>query len=285
MSIVVAGATGQLGQLVVESLLQRGVVAEEITATGRAVDRIAGMRDRGVNVRVADFNDVPALDAVLAGCEVLVFISAGDVWARRPEHHNVVEAAVRAGVGRIVYTSIPKADRTPMLMAEEHRLTEEELALSGLEWTVLRNGWYIENYTRNLASYLERGMIGAAGNGLVSVAARKDYAEAAAVTATTQGHEGKVYELGGVPMTLTEIAGLISDVTGHEVTYTDVPEADLVRILVAAGVPEPIAKLFADVDSRIKAGDLFVDTGDLESLIGHDLSPLADVIRLAAAAL
>ena len=286
MSVVVTGATGQLGHLVVESLLERGVPAAEITAGGRALDRLSDLAAQGVNVVNLDYTDEASLDAAFAGADVVVLVSSSEVGQRFTQHSHAIAAAARAGVGRLVYTSIPKAADTPMLLAGEHKATEQAIVESGLPYTFLRNGWYTENYTAQIPGYLEHGIVGAAGDGLVSVAPRRDYAEAAAVVASTDGHDGRVYELGGESITLTQLAALVSAATGKDVAYTDVPEETLRGILVsAAGFPEPVAAVFADVDTRIKAGDLYVTSGDLESLIDHAPTSAEQAVREAVAAL
>lgn len=286
MSVVVTGATGQLGRLIVESLLERGTPAAEITATGRSVDRIADLAAAGVRVVASDYDDPASLDAALAGAEVVVLVSGNEFGRRVAQHRTVVDAAARAGVGRIVYTSIPKADETPLLLAAEHRETEEAIAASGLPYTFLRNSWYVENYLPQIPTYLEHGIVGATGEGRVSLAPRRDYAEAAAVVAITEGHENAVYELGGESITLVDLAALVADAAGQPVAYTDVDEDTLRGILVnAAGFPEPVAATFADVDSGIKAGWLHVTSGDLERLIGRTPTSPADSVKAAVAAL
>lgn len=283
MSIVVTGATGHLGHLIVESLLDRGVPAAEITAGGRSVERIADLQDRGVQVARIDYTDPASLEAAFAGADVLVLVSSSAVGERLAQHTNAIDAAVRAGVGRIIYTSIPRATETPMILAGEHAATERAIVASGLAYTFLRNAWYTENYTAQLPGYLAHGIVGAAGDGRVSVAPRRDYAEAAAVAASTDGHVGAVYELGGDSITLTELAAIVTEATGTPVQYTDVTEEQLAQILVdAAGFPAPVATVFADVDTRIKAGDLHVTSGDLERLIGHAPTSAAEAVREAA---
>ena len=286
MSVVVTGATGQLGRLVVESLLERGVPATEIVAGGRATERIADLADLGVRVVRLDYTEPETLDAAFAGADVVVLVSSSEVGQRFAQHSNAIAAAQRAGVGRIVYTSIPKATETPMLLAGEHRATEEAIVASGLPYTFVRNAWYIENYTPQIPTYLDHGVVGAAGEGRVSVATRADYADAAAVVASTDGHVNAVYELGGESITLGGLAALVGSAAGTDVAYTDVDEDTLRGILVsAAGFPEPVAAVFADVDSRIKAGDLHVTSGDLERLIGHAPEPAAQSVKAAVAAL
>jgi len=284
MSVVVTAATGQLGRLVVESLLERGVPAAEITATGRSTEKLAGLgdlADRGVNVVAADYTDAPSLDAVLAGADTVLLVSSGDFDDRVGQHRTAIDAAVRAGVGHVVYTSGPRATTSSMLLMADHAATEELLAASGLRTTILRNGWYVENYTASLPTYLEHGMVGSAGSGKVSLALRSDLAEAAAAVLTGEGHAGKVYELGGDAVTLTELAAIISDVTGTSISYTDVPVETFTGILVGAGLPEPLAEIFADVDRSISVGELEVDPRDLAALLGRPATPVADAVKIA----
>jgi NAD(P)H dehydrogenase (quinone) len=283
MPVVVTGATGHLGRLAVESLLARGVPAADITATGRTVEPLADLAARGVRVAVADYHDPATLDAAFAGADKLLLVSSGSFDDRAGQHRNAIDAAVRAGVQHVVYTSGPKATTSRLLLMADHAATEEALAASGLTYTVLRDGWYVENYTGQVDTYLQHGMVGAAGDGKVSIAPRSDYAEAAAVVLTTDGHAGKVYELGGEALTLAEIAALISTETGRAITYTDVPVDTLTGILVGAGFPEPVAAVFADVDRGISEGELLVDPSDLAALLGRPATPAATAVTAALA--
>ena len=283
MSVVVTGATGQLGRLIVESLLARGVPADEITATGRSVEKVADLAERGVRVAATSYQDAAGLDAAFAGADTLVLVSSNDFDDRAGQHRNAVDAAKRAGIGHVIYTSGPRATTSSILLLADHRATEEALAASGLPTTILRNGWYVENYTGQVPTYLEHGMVGSAGDGKVSLALRAELAEAAAVVATTDGHVGKVYELGGEAVTLTELAAIVSDVTGAPVAYTDVPVEVFQGILVGAGLPEPVAAIFADVDRGIAGGELQVDPSDLAALLGRPATTLADAVKIALA--
>lgn len=283
MSIVVTGATGQLGRLVVEALLARGVPAEQIVATGRRVEALADLQDRGVTVRRADFTDPESLRTAFAGADKVLLVSSSEVGQRLPQHGNVIAAAKDAGVGLIAYTSITRADTSSLLLAEEHKGTEQALAESGVPHVVLRNGWYTENYTGQLPTYLEHGIVGSAGAGRVSAATRADFAEAAAAVLAEDGHEGKVYELGGEAFTLPELAATISAATRQEVTYTDVPVEQYTQILVGAGLPEPVAAVFADGDRGVADGELHVVADDLTTLIGRAPTPLAEAVAAAAA--
>ncbi|BCL14059.1 SDR family oxidoreductase [Micromonospora sagamiensis] len=281
MSIVVTGATGHLGHLAVESLLRRGVPADRIVALGRNVSRLADLEARGVVVSAADYDDPASLRTAFAGAEKLLFVSGSEAGRRGAQHHNVVATAREAGVGLVAYTSIVKADTSSLLLAAEHLATERELAASGLPYVVLRNGWYLENYTNQLATYLQHGVLGSAGDGRVSAAARADYAEAAAAVLTTEGHAGRVYELGGAPFSMTDLAAEVSRQSGRDVGYTDLPVEKYTEILVGAGVPEPYAAVLADADRGLSVGDLYVEDDDLRALIGREPTSLAEAVRAA----
>ena len=282
-TVVVTAASGQLGHLVVEALLARGVSADRITATARGVDRLADLAERGVTVARADYTDPASLREAFAGASTLVLVSSSEVGSRTPQHANAIDAAKAAGVGLIAYTSIPHADTSPMLMAAEHRETEELLAASGVPHVLLRNGWYTENYTAQMDTYLQHGVVGAAGQGRISAAPRADYAEAAAVVATTDGHAGKTYELGGDAFTLGELAEVVSAESATAVTYTDLPRQDYEKVLIGAGLPEPMAAALADADACAAHGALHVAEQDLATLIGRRPTPLAEVVRAALA--
>ena len=285
MSIVVTGATGHLGRLTVEALLDRGVPSADIIATGRRVEVLADLAERGVVVRRADFDDQASLRAAFAGAAKLLLVSGSEVGRRVQQHRNAIEAATAVGVRFIAYTGIANADTSTLLLAEEHRATEQLLAEAGTPHALLRNGWYIENYTGQLPVYLEHGIAGAAGNGRVSAATRADYAEAAAAVLAGEGHECAVYELGGESFTMTDLAEVVSAVTGRTVTYTDLPVEQYTQVLVGAGLPEPVAAVYADGDRGVAAGELFVEGSDLEKLIGRAPTSLSDAVAAAAASL
>jgi NAD(P)H dehydrogenase (quinone) len=280
MSITVTGATGLLGHLIVKSLLRRGVPPDQIVAVGRNVAKAADLVDQGVVVVSADYGDVDSLRRAFAGADKLMFVSGSEA-GKRVQHRNVVGVAKDAGVGLVAYTSIANADRSTLKLAADHRATEQEIIASGLPYVLLRNSWYLENYTSQLPTYLERGIVGAAGDGKISAATRADFAEAAAAVLTTGGHTNRVYELGGEAFTMTELAAEISRQTGKQVTYTDLPVDKYVEVLAAAGTPEPDAELIADGDRGVARGDLHVEGNDLERLIGRRPTSLADATRAA----
>jgi NAD(P)H dehydrogenase (quinone) len=281
MSVVVTGATGQLGRLTVEALLRRGVPAADVVATGRDTAGIKDLADRGVVVRRADFADQDSLKAAFAGADKLLLISASvPVDERVANHRRAIDAALAAGVSLVAYTSTLRADTAATIIGATHRATEDYLRERRVPSVLLRNGWYLENYTGQLPLFLRNGaVIGAVGQGRVSAASRADYAEAAAVTLTTAGHAGAVYELGGdEAFTLAELATAISAAAGKQVTYTDLPADKLARVLTDAGLPAELADVLADADLGLSRGEMFTDAGDLRRLLGRPTTTLADAV-------
>jgi NAD(P)H dehydrogenase (quinone) len=285
VSIVVTGATGHLGRLVVESLLQRGVPADQIVAVGRNTDKIVDLAERGVQVRHADFDAPETLVPAFEGAEKLLLVSGNELGRRVPQHRNAVEAAKAAGVPLIVYTSAPKADSTPMRLADEHRATEELIRASGLPFVFLRNSWYLEIYTQQIPTNLEHGaVIGSAGDGRISGASRADFAEAAAavLAADPARHAGQVYELGGdEAFTLSDLADEITRQSGTKVVYQDLPPEEYRKALEGFGIPPEMAAVLVDVDQRIPEGALYVPTGHLSGLIGRPATTLAAAVARA----
>ncbi|MBS2532781.1 SDR family oxidoreductase [Catenulispora sp. NF23] len=284
MSIVVTGATGQLGRLVVEALLRRGVPAAGIVATGRDTAGIKDLADRGVVVRRADFGDADSLATAFAGAEKLLLISASiPVEDRLANHRRAIDAAQAAGVSLVAYTSMTRADTTATIIGATHRGTEEYLRERAVPSVLLRNGWYLENYTSQLPVVLQHGtFIGSTGAGRISAASRADYAEAAALILSTEGHVGKVYDLAGdEAFTMAELAATVADRTGRPITYTDLPAEQFAAALAGAGVPADVAHVLADADLGLGRGELFSDSGDLSRLIGRPTTTLAAAIEEA----
>lgn len=282
MTIAVTGATGGLGRLVVDELIAREVPPSEIVAIARSADKAADLADRGVEVRIADYDDPATLPAALAGVDRLLLVSGNEVGKRLLQHTSVIEAAVAAGVGSITYTSLTKADTSTLSLAGEHLGTERILADLDLPTTVLRNDWYFENYTGSLDATLGAGTLLSATEGAsFNPAARADYAAAAATVLTTDGHDGVTYELGGAPTTVAEVAATIADVTGTPVSVTELPEAAYRETLVDVGLPEPVADMLTSADRGIARGDLATDSTALADLVGRPLTPFADVVRAA----
>ncbi|PTT64864.1 SDR family oxidoreductase [Arthrobacter sp. HMWF013] len=287
MSIVITGATGQLGRHVVEALLERKLPAAEIVAAGRSIAKLSDFAARGVQVRAMDYTDAESVAKALEGATKVLLISGSEVGQRVEQHRTVIEAAKAQGVGLIAYTSIANADTTGMKLAAEHQATEAILKDSGIPFAILRNGWYLENYTEQLPGTLAQGALaGSAGEGKVSAASRVDYAEAAAaVLVATENQAGKVYELGGDhSFTLAELALEISTASNKTVAYQDLPAGDYAGLLAGFGVPQAFADILADSDLGIARGDLQVGGSDLRDLIGRPTTPMPAAVRSALAA-
>ncbi|MEN0585907.1 MULTISPECIES: SDR family oxidoreductase [unclassified Kosakonia] len=268
--IALTGATGQLGQIVVEELLKT-VAAKEIVAIVRNPAKAEALSKQGVLVRQADYGDQAALTQALAGVNKLLLISSSEVGQRTAQHRNVINAAKAAGVKFIAYTSLLHADKSPLGLHVEHVETEKMLADSGIPYTLLRNGWYSENYLASAPAALAHGVfIGAAGDGKIASATRADYAAAAARVISEEGHAGKVYELAGDRgWTLTELAALLSKASGKNVVYQNLSEADFAAALKGAGLPDWLATMLADSDAGAAKGGLFDDSKTLSKLIGR----------------
>ena len=276
MTIAITGATGQLGRLVVESLKTR-VPTGDIVALVRDPAKAA---DLGVAARAADYAKPETLGSALAGVDTLLLISSNAVGQRLPQHRAVIEAAKAAGVKRVVYTSILRADTTPIGLADEHKATEALLKASGLAYTLLRNGWYTENYAGSIQGAVASGaLIGAAGDGKISAAARADYAEAAAVVLAADGHENKTYELAGdTAFTLADLAAAISAKAGKAIPYNNLPEADYAKALESHGLPAAFAAILAQSDIGASQGGLFDDGKQLSALIGRPTTPISALV-------
>ncbi|WP_199421568.1 SDR family oxidoreductase [Actinotalea solisilvae] len=286
MSIVVTGATGHLGRLVVEGLLDAGVPASDVVAVGRRVERLADLAGRGVRTARVDYADRASLDAALEGAETLMLVSGSEVGRRVEQHAAAIDAAATAGVARVVYTSAPAADDTPLVLAPEHKATEELLRASGLAVTVLRNGWYTENYLPALEQARATGeIVASVGDGRVASAPRADFAGAAVAVLTTPGHEGRTYELAGDhAWTHDELAAAVSEVVGRPVAYRAVTPEEHLEVLRAAGLDEGTAQFVVALDGDTRRGLLAGGSSDLRDLLGRPTTPLLDALRAAVAA-
>lgn len=285
MKITVTGATGHLGRLVVAALLEQ-VPAQRVAAVVRTRDRAADLAARGVEVRVADYDEPATLaDAFRAGERVL-FVSGSEVGRRVPQHRAVVDAAAAAGVALLAYTGILGGPKADFLLADEHKATEQFIRGSGLPYVFLRNGWYHENYTEHLAPVLESGAVtGGAGAGRIASAARADYAAAAVAVLTGEGHAGRAYELSGdTAWSMPEYAAEVARQSGTPVEYRDLPPAAHRQALLGAGLPEPMADVLVDADAAVSRGLLAGTPGELARLIGRPATPLAEAVAAGLAA-
>lgn len=278
--IAITGATGQLGQHVIETLLKT-VPASQIVAIVRNPAKATALSQQGITVRQADYSDEAAFTTALQGIDKLLLISSSEVGQRAPQHRNVINAAKAAHVKFIAYTSLLHADRSPLGLADEHVATEKMLAESGIAYALLRNGWYTENYLASAPAALEHGVfIGAAGEGKIASATRADYAAAAARVISGDGHAGKIYELAGdAGWTLSQLAAELAKQSGKKVVYQNLSEADFAAALKSVGLPAGLADMLADSDVGASKGGLFDDSHTLSKLIGRPTTSLADSVK------
>ncbi|NVO28723.1 SDR family oxidoreductase [Donghicola sp. C2-DW-16] len=279
MTIAITGATGQLGRIVIEQL-KAVVPADQIVALVRSPEKAA---DLGVEARAFDYDAPETLVSALVGVDKLLLISGSDLGKRVAQHTAVIAAAKEAGVGFIAYTSLLHADTNTLSLAPEHVGTEQALAASGIPRTLLRNGWYTENYTMSLpAAVQHNALIGSAGEGRISSASRADYAAAAVAVLSTEGHAGKTYELSGdSDYSLSELAAEVSKQTGKDIPYVNLPEADYTAALVQAELPEGFAAALASFDVEASKGALYDKGKTLSDLIGRPTTPLSEVVAAA----
>lgn len=278
--LAITGATGQLGQHVIESLLKT-VPASQIVAIVRNPAKATALSQQGITVRQADYSDEAAFSTALQGIDKLLLISSSEVGQRAPQHRNVINAAKAAHVKFIAYTSLLHADTSPLGLADEHVATEKMLAESGIAYALLRNGWYTENYLASAPAALEHGVfIGAAGEGKIASATRADYAAAAARVISEEGHAGKTYELAGdAGWTLSQLAAELAKQSGKKVVYQNLSEADFAAALKGFGLPAGLAEMLADSDVGASKGGLFDDSHTLSKLIGRPTTSLADSVK------
>lgn len=281
--IAVTGATGHLGRLVVDALLERGIAADQVVAVVRTPAKAADLAERGVQVREGDYSRPDTLATAFADVDTLLLVSSSEVGQRVPQHVNAIDAAKAAGVGRVVYTSAPQATTSSLVLAPDHKATEEYLAASGLATTVLRNNWYTENYLDAVKQAADSGQILASvGDGRVASAPRSDFAEAAAVVLTDDAHAGKVYELtGDVAWTFDELAAAAGEVLGREVSYHRATPEEHAATLAGFGLDEGTVGFVVALDGNIRDGELATATDDLSTLLGRPTTGLVEALRAA----
>jgi NAD(P)H dehydrogenase (quinone) len=280
--IAVTGATGHLGRLVIDQLLKK-VPAGQLVAAVRNPEKARDLAARGVQVRRADYDAPDTLAGAFQGIDKLLLVSANEPGKRARQHQAAIAAAKKAGVELLVYTSLLHADTSGISLAGEHRVTEKAIREAGIPFVILRNGWYLENYTENLGPALQHGvLLGAAKKGRIAAAARADFAAAAAAVLTAPGHEGKVYELAGdLPFTMAELAAEIARQAGKPVAYSDMPAEKYAETLRGFGLPGPVAEMLASADEGIARGELDDAGGDLRRLIGRPTATLAQAVDAA----
>lgn len=277
--IVITGATGQLGRLVIKFLLQK-IPASEIIAVVRNLEKAKDLASLGLHIRQADYNQPVTLTEAFKGAEKILLISSSEIGSRLSQHLAVIDAAKQSGINLIAYTSILKAECSPLALAREHLETEKALKSSGIPFVLLRNGWYTENYAASIQAAIAHSVfIGSAGDGIIASAARDDYAEAAATVLLNPPDSGTVYELAGDDFyTLAEFAKEITKQSGKEVSYVNLPEADFAAALESVGLPKALSELLADSDVGASKGGLFDDGHQLSKLIGRPTTPYSKIV-------
>ncbi|GAA4266792.1 SDR family oxidoreductase [Frondihabitans peucedani] len=283
MPIIVTAASGKLGRLVVEALLARGAAPSSVVATARDTSRLSDLAERGVATAPLDYTKPETISAVIGEGDTVVLISSDAVGQRIDQHRAVIDAAKAAGAARVVYTSAPKATTSDLILAPEHKATEEYLTASGVPFTILRNGWYTENYAGEVAKARESGEItSSTGDGRVASASRSDYAEAAAVAALDDSTAGATYELSGDrAWDWDELAAAISEITGTPVAYRRLSPAEHAAQLAGFGLDEGTVGFVVGLDGNIRDGLLGETSGELRELIGHPTVPLVEGLRAA----
>ena len=282
MKIAITGATGQLGNLIIEQLLQL-TAAQNIVALVRNVDKAEHFKVQGIEPREFDYDRPETLVPALLGIDKLLLISANEIGRRTPQHQAVIDAAKVAGVPYLAYTSLLRADTSPLGLAQEHRETEKLIQDSGITYTFLRNNWYSENYLAGVAHTIEIGtLFGAAQDGRISSASRIDYAEAAAKVLTSTGHENKTYELAGSEsFSLSDLATFIGQAVNKDIIYQNLSAEEYTQGLTQAGLPAGLVDVIVDADIQTIQGAMYSDSKDLEQLIGHKTTSIQDAIKAA----
>lgn len=282
--ILVTGTTGHLGRLVVDEL-RRTVDPATVVATARRPEALADLAAAGVTVRALDYDRPETVAAALAGVRQVLLVSSSELGRRVAQHGAVIDAAVAAGVEHVAYTSLLRADTSPLVAAVEHLATERLLAAAPLITTRLRNGWYIENYTEQLGPALANGaFVGSAGTGRIAAATRADYASAAAAVLLDPARRGGTYELAGEAFTMADLAAAVSRRVGRELPYMDLPPEQLRGILAGAGLPEGLVEFLVDADVRIGQGHLDAPSDTLRALIGRAPTTLEAALEAVPAA-
>ncbi len=279
MKILVTGATGKLGTKVVEALLKK-VPADQLAVSVRNPQKAEGLRSLGIEVRHGDFDQPETLEKAFAGIDRLLIISAdGDNETRIRQHTHAVEAAAKAKVGFIAYTSVGNAQESTLFLAPVHSHTEKAIQATGIPYSFLRNNWYLENELSSIQGVLAGApWVTSAGEGRVGWALREDYAEVAAAVLADSGHENTIYELSGKPLTQGEFAAALGSVLGKEVPVQQVDDATYGEIMKGAGVPDFVIPMLVAIQAGIRKGSLDGASGDFEKLLGRPATPVAEAL-------
>lgn len=280
MKILVTGATGKLGSKIVKLLLNK-VPTEQLAVSVRNPEKAEGLLARGVEVRQGDFDHPESLDTAFKGVDRLLIISAdGDNELRIKQHKNAVEAAERAGVKFIAYTSIANSKESTNVLASPHQATEEAILKTGIPYSFLRNNWYLENEIPSIQGVIAGApWVTSAGNGKVGWALQQDYAEAAVEVLTGDGHENAIYELSGKLLTQEELVSELGEVLGKEISVQQVDDNTYADIMKGAGLPDFLIPLLVGIQKSIREGTLDVESNDFKKLLGRPALPVNEGLK------
>lgn len=281
--ITVTGATGQLGNLIIQALLRRGVPASDIRASTRSVSKAAALQEMGVETRYGNFDDPDSLRSAFEGSERVLIMSMVNVGARVEQHRRAVQAAQAVGASHIFYTSVVDLQQGEATspIAADHRATERIIRETGIPYTFLRNSFYAEYMLAPVVQALDSGVfVSSVGDGKLGAAARYDMAEAAAVTLSQAGHENQTYELTYPrPWDYHEAVQVVSRVSGRPLKYRPVGDEEMTRHLLQAGMPDEAIQMTVGMNRSLRQGDLSKTTSDLERLLGRPVITLEEMAR------
>ena len=279
MKILVTGATGKLGSKVVDSLL-KSIPASELAVSVRNPEKAEGLHARGVEVRQGDFDRPETLDNAFKDIDRLLIISAdGDNETRIRQHTDAVQAAERAGVKFIAYTSLANATESKNLMAPPHVATEAAIIKTGIPYSFLRNNWYLENEIGSIQGALAGApWITSAGEGKVGWALQQDYADAVAAVLVGNDHENTVYELSGPLLTQDELASALGNVLGEKIAVQQVSDEKYAEIMKGLGLPDFVIPIVVGIQESIRNGSLEVESNDFEKVLGRPVTPINEAL-------
>ncbi|MCG3417633.1 SDR family oxidoreductase [Oceanobacillus jordanicus] len=281
MKFLVTGATGKLGSKIVEKILET-IPASQLVVSVRNPEKATHLSERGVEVRHGDFDQPESMDAAFTGIDRLLIISAdGDNETRIRQHTDAIAAAERAKVKFIAYTSIANASESKMILAPPHQATEAAILKTGIPYAFLRNNWYLENEIASTQGVLAGApWVTSAKTGRTGWALQQDYAEAAATVLIGEGHENKIYELSGTPLTQEALVSALESVLEKDIAVQQVDDDTYADTMKDAGVPEAVIPFLLGIQEGIREGELDVVSSDFESVLGRPATSIKEALRI-----
>lgn len=286
MFIAITGATGNLGNLVIQELLEENP-KEKIAAIVRNVEKAKEQLPDTIEIRYGDYSSYDSLVKAFQGINKLLFISSPstDDMERVIQHATVVKAARDAEVDRIYYTSFSNADHSTIPLAKLHLATEAAIKVSGLTYTFIRNPLYTEVFINpSLNQSIASGkLIANVGDGKLNTTSRTDLAMATAALLSQNGSQNEIIDLASsTPWSYEDLAVTLSEVSGKQVTYKAVSNEEAVQYFIDSGLPKPAAEFTASMNYAIANGDIEKPGTDIKNLIKKEAS-LKDMVTNALA--